>query len=108
MVVVRVAFVATVAVSTPIMSRTLVYVPTTRPTTPIIIKKIFFRIVKTVSLSLYETQISISAGHTIPNTDIHNAPTRLINNPMRGIATANATIQWNVISLIKIILYFNS
>lgn len=73
------------------MSATLVYVPTTRPTTPITIKKIFFTIVNGDSFSLYKTQISISAGHASPNTDMHNAPTRLINNPMKGIAAATAT-----------------
>lgn len=73
------------------MSRTEVYVPTTRPMIPITMKNIFLTTVIGVSLSLYRTQISISAGHTIPNTDIHSAPTRLINNPMYGIAAAIAT-----------------
>lgn len=78
------------------MSRTLVYVPTDRPTMPTIMKKIFFTTVRADSLSLYRTHISISAGHTIPKTDIHRAPTRLINKPMYGIAAATATeIKYN-------------
>lgn len=70
------------------MSRTLVYVPTTKPTTPTTMKNRFLMTVETGKLSLCKTQISIRAGHIIPNTDMHRAPTRLINSPMNGIAAA--------------------
>lgn len=80
----------------------LVYVPTIRPTSPTIMKKIFLIIVNAGNLSLYRTQISIIAGHMMPNTGMHKAPTKLMTNPMNGIAAATAPkIQSNLVCATK-------
>lgn len=57
---------------------------------PFLMKKTFLVIVFFANMSLYKTQISISAGHTNPNMEMQSAPTRLIKRLMNGIAAAIA------------------
>lgn len=64
-----------------------------KPTILTTMKNMSFAIVYFGNVSLYKTQISISAGHKNPNTDIHSAPTRFINIPMNGIAAAIAPVK---------------
>jgi hypothetical protein len=77
-----------------IMSRTDVYVPDTRPTTPTKIKNTSFQstYLNFPNSSGQSTHSSIIAGKANPNALKQRAPNREMNNPNRGIPAAKITI----------------